>query len=62
MLVLSRGEAESFVLLTSDGPITVTVVRGGNRIRLGIDAPRCVPVVRTELLTPEQKQQVQVVP
>jgi carbon storage regulator len=47
MLVLSRRNGESIVI---DGKITVTVVeiRGG-QIRLGIEAPKEVPVRREEV-------------
>jgi carbon storage regulator len=48
MLVLSRKANESIVI---DGNITVTVVGfRGNQIRLGIEAPREVPVLRKELV------------
>lgn len=55
MLLLDRKEGESFVLLTSDGEIVVTVIerrrtRYGPRFRLGISAPESVRVVRRELL------------
>ena len=47
MLVLSRKLSESIVI---DGRITVTLVEiRGNRVQLGIEAPREIPVVRTEL-------------
>ena len=48
MLVLSRRIGERLVI---DDSITITVVeiRGGH-IRLGIEAPREVPVVRRELI------------
>jgi carbon storage regulator len=48
MLVLSRKEDESIVI---DGRIKVTVVRiQGHQIRLGIEAPAEVGVLRSELL------------
>lgn len=48
MLVLTRKENEGIVI---DGRITVTVVRvQGNRIRIGIEAPQEVPIMREELL------------
>jgi carbon storage regulator len=47
MLVLSRKKDETIVI---DGNIKVTVVEiVGNRIRLGIEAPKEVPVWREEL-------------
>jgi len=47
MLVLSRKENESIVI---DGRITVRIVRvQGGRVRVAIEAPREVPVRRSEL-------------
>lgn len=49
MLVLTRREKEQIVV--ADG-IVITVVRiAGGRVRLGIDAPRSVRVMRRELTT-----------
>lgn len=48
MLVLSRHRNESIVI---DGQIKITVVEiRGETIRLGIEAPRHVPVWRQELI------------
>ena len=48
MLVLSRKFNQSIVI---DGGIKITVVEiRGNRIRLGIEAPREVGVMREELV------------
>jgi carbon storage regulator len=48
MLVLSRKENESIVI---DGRIKITVVKiGGDKIRLGIEAPQDVPILRSELI------------
>ncbi len=48
MLVLSRKEDQVIVI---DGRIRVTVVeiRGGH-VRLGIEAPRDIPVFRSEIM------------
>ena len=47
MLVLSRKPGESLVI---GGNITVTVVEAkGGRVRIGIDAPRELPVHRDEV-------------
>lgn len=47
MLVLTRKKDETIIL---DGQITVKVLQvKGNTIRLGIDAPREIPVRRGEL-------------
>ena len=47
MLLLSRYEGESITI----GDIVITVVgfRGARRVVLGIDAPKDVTIVRTEL-------------
>jgi len=48
MLVLTRKLGERIVI---DGQITVTVVEvQGRQIRLGIEAPREIPIKRAELL------------
>ena len=47
MLVLSRKPKESIVI---DGQITVTVLQvNGKNVRLGIEAPKEVPIRRKEL-------------
>jgi carbon storage regulator len=47
MLVLSRKAEESIVI---DERITITILEvRGNQIRIGIDAPQEVPVIRKEL-------------
>ena len=52
MLVLARKQGES---ITIDNETTITVLEARNgTIRLGIEAPRQIPVMRTELLTPAQ--------
>ena len=48
MLVLSRKTEESIVI---DKRITITVLEiRGNQIRLGIEAPKEIPVMREELI------------
>ena len=48
MLVLSRKADESIII---DKRITVTILEiQGNRIRLGIEAPKEIPVMREELI------------
>ena len=52
MLVLSRKPGER--ILIGDN-VTVTIVRiGPNNVRLGIDAPRDLNIVREELLSDPQ--------
>lgn len=49
MLVLSRKKDESIVLLVAGG-IKITVLRAdGGRVKLGIDAPKDVQILRSEL-------------
>lgn len=53
MLVLSRKKNEKIVI---DEHIVVTIVEvRGDRVRLGIEAPRSVPVVREEVLAENLK-------
>lgn len=51
MLVLSRKVGEK-VMIGDSIVITVLEVVGG-RVRLGIEAPDCVPILRKELRPPE---------
>jgi len=56
MLILSRKFNESIVI---DGGITITVVEiRGNQIRLGIEAPREVGVMREELVVAATNEMV----
>lgn len=48
MLVLARGKEES-VTIDEDTEIKILSIRG-NKVRLGITAPRSRVVIRTELL------------
>ena len=48
MLVLHRKPRETIVLHTSDGPIEITVI-SKHRIKLAIQAPADVKVLRAEL-------------
>lgn len=48
MLVLSRKKNESIVI-NEDIVVTIVEVRG-DKVRLGIDAPRDIPVHRREVL------------
>ena len=48
MLVLTRKKGEAIVI---DGGLKITVLEvHGNSTRLGIEAPKEVPVIRSELL------------
>lgn len=60
MLVLSRKKDETIVLKTpnnEDIKITVVKIDNKNKVRLGIDAPREITVIRSEL---ESRSQVEV--
>jgi len=47
MLVLTRKKSESIVI--GEG-VTITIVQiGDGRVRLGIEAPKQVPIIRSEL-------------
>lgn len=58
MLVLSRKMLESIVIGTGPDQIVLTIVDiKGNQIRVGVDAPRHIQVMRAELLPcPPQPQ------
>ena len=50
MLVLSRKSGESVQLGGAAGEIVIKVIDlGGGRVRLGIEAPKSVTIVRSEL-------------
>lgn len=57
MLVLSRKPGEA-IRIGDDIEISIIEVRG-DTVRVGIDAPRCVPVFRRELLTEVAKANVE---
>jgi carbon storage regulator len=48
MLVLTRKISESFVV-GDDVKITIIDIIGGNKVRVGIEAPQEVPVYREEI-------------
>ena len=55
MLVLSRKECEEIII---DGNIRLRIIRvQGNRVRIGIDAPDGVPVLRAEIAGPPECDQ-----
>jgi carbon storage regulator CsrA len=57
MLVLSRKKDETILLKTSNNEdirITVVKIDNKNKVRLGIEAPREVSVIRSELMTKEK--------
>ena len=57
MLVLSRKKNESIII---DDKIVITVVEiRGDKVRLGINAPRDVPVHRSEVYELLKKQQAE---
>lgn len=54
MLVLSRKKNESIVI---DGNIVVTIIEvRGDKVRLGIEAPREVPIHRSEVFDAIQSE------
>lgn len=57
MLVLSRKKNESIII---DGNIVITVVEiRGDKVRLGINAPKEVPIHRSEIHAAIQSEQQQ---
>jgi carbon storage regulator len=60
MLVLSRKKNESIVV---DEAIVITVLEiRGDKVRLGIEAPKSVPIHRSEVYAAIQSQQTPVEP
>jgi len=58
MLVLSRKKDESIII---NDHITVTVIEiRGDKVRLGIDAPKDIPVHRREVFEAIQAQKVHI--
>ena len=56
MLVLSRKKNESIII---DGSIVITVVEiRGDKVRLGIEAPKEIPIHRSEIHASIQSEQV----
>ncbi len=54
MLVLSRQKDES-IMIGDDVEITIVDVRG-DKVRLGIKAPKCIPVHRMEVYEAIQRE------
>lgn len=55
MLCLTRKVQES-IQIGSDIRIVLIRIKGG-AVRIGVDAPKCVKVMRGELLTKDEKQE-----
>lgn len=57
MLILTRRSGEAIIATTADGTrITVRVVSiNGGQIRIGLDAPKSVHIIREELLGTERR-------
>jgi len=51
MLKITRKPGEGLTIITSDGEIHIDVeIKSGNQIKLAIDAPRKIEILRDELL------------
>jgi carbon storage regulator len=57
MLVLTRKVGER-ICIGEDIVLTVTAVENG-RVRIGIDAPRSIPILREELCGPRDAERLQ---
>jgi len=57
MLVLSRQRDES-IMIGDDVEITIVDVRG-DKVRLGITAPKCIPVHRREIYDAIQREKAE---
>ena len=54
MLILTRRVGEN-VMIGDNVQVAVLSVKG-NQVRVGIEAPKTIPVIREELLTRDQNQ------
>jgi len=51
MLIISRRPGESFFIGDN---IEVVILEAGSHVRVGINAPRDIEILRTELIPPEE--------
>lgn len=58
MLTLSRKEGESIIISTSDGEVRVTIkaIKSGEQVKLSIEAPDVVEILREELINSQGYQ------
>ena len=54
MLILTRRVSET-LMIGDEIQVTILGVRG-NQVRVGIEAPKTIPVIREELLTRDRNQ------
>lgn len=54
MLVLSRKENETIIISEGDNAVVVSILAiNGNRVTLGVQAPREIKIMRSELVSKE---------
>ena len=58
MLVISRHPGQMVCLPSLQVTFTVLEVRGDDRVKIGIEAPEHVAIVREELLTQDQIEEL----
>jgi len=53
MLFISRKEGESIILNTPDGDVKITIksIRSSDQVKIAIDAPDTVEILREELVS-----------
>jgi len=60
MLVLSRNKDESIIIGDGENKVEVCIVNvRGDKVRLGITAPRSIPVHRSEIYEAIQKEKTE---
>jgi sRNA-binding carbon storage regulator CsrA len=57
-LVIGMQIKGSVTIFSSDGPITITRLPHEGKMRLAIDAPKHIKILRNEILTPEEKERL----
>ena len=56
MLVITRREGESFIIGDN---IEVVILKAGSQVRIGINAPQDIQILRTELIPTAELEEIE---